>query len=148
MVVVLIRCVRTPQVRMRALQESTHELQGRLDTALAEKAAMHRQWIELRRQLAECTAQNSRLEADTLPPRQVRGQQVMLSLHAIKPFATSSAVSAIALRSPFPGSCSHHQSGLATAHNHVHLRKPRMCAFAGHNARLVRDICIGGAARA
>ena len=60
------------QVRMRALQESTAELQGRLDTALAEKAAMHRQWLELRRQLAECTAQNSRLEADTLPCKRVR----------------------------------------------------------------------------
>ncbi len=55
------------QVRMRALQESTAELQGRLDAALAEKAAMHRQWLALRRQLAECTARNSRLEADAIP---------------------------------------------------------------------------------
>ena len=61
-----------PQVRMRALQESTHELQGRLDSALAEKAALHRQWLELRRQLAECTAQDSQLAADTLPCKRVR----------------------------------------------------------------------------
>ena len=58
---------------MRALQESTAELQGRLDAALAEKAAMHRQWLALRRQLAECTARNSQLEADTaLPCKRVR----------------------------------------------------------------------------
>ncbi len=52
---------------MRALQESTDELQARLDSALAEKAAMHRQWLALRRQLAECTARNHRLEAGALP---------------------------------------------------------------------------------
>ena len=52
---------------MRALQESTDELQARLDSALAEKAVMHRQWLALRRQLAECTAQNHRLEAGALP---------------------------------------------------------------------------------
>ncbi len=57
---------------MRALQESTAELQGRLDSALAEKAAMHRQWLALRRQLAECTARNSRLEADAVPCKRVR----------------------------------------------------------------------------
>ena len=58
---------------MRALQESTDELQTRLDTAIAEKAAMHRQWLGLRRQLAECTARNHRLEIGTAPAcKQVR----------------------------------------------------------------------------